>query len=119
MYKGSLSNMRYHVESADEDVMKIREDKEIHWDEFIHKVEDGHYYINRGETATILRELQEYLNCDFPYQRRNCDRDIINAFELVCRVAISLAEHPDPIQKDYITSKLYGALKFLAIEKYR
>ena len=108
--------MRYHMDSEYDDVMKIREDREKNWDDFMHRAECNQY-LTKEEAVRMLYELQEYLSCDFPFEQRNCDKGIINAFELICRAAISLVENPNPIQDSYVTSKLYAALNYLAINK--
>lgn len=108
--------MKYHVESEYDDLMEIRCDREELFEAFINNIEQGKK-VTKEEIVIILGQLQEYLNSDFPYERNPEQSNIVNAFELVCRVAISLAERPYDIDTSYISKKLFSALKFLRLEK--
>lgn len=108
--------MRYHVESEYDDVMEIMCDREELFETFINNIEQGKK-ATKEEIIIILRELQEYLNSEFPYERSPEQFNTVNAFELVCRVAISLAEKPYDIDTRYISNKLFSALKFLRLDK--
>lgn len=111
--------MKYHTSSEYDDVMAIRLNKETRWRDLIKKAELGQQFTEE-EIRKTLEDIQEYVNCDFPTDKRNCDREILDSFELVCRVAKALAEANmlnKPMDRRYITNKLYVSLKFLALDK--
>ena len=107
--------MKYHSESEYDDKMQIMCNREEIFEEFISNIEKGKQPTNK-DIILILREMQEYLNLDFPYERSPKQFNTVNAFELVCRVAIALAEKSNDIDTYYINNKLFAALKFLRLD---
>ena len=108
--------MKYHTISEHDDVMELKLNKEARWLELTKKAVRREWYTNE-EIRRTLSDIQEYVNCDFPIEEHSCDRDILDAFELVCRVAYSLAEKSESMDRRYITNKLYASLKYLALDK--
>jgi len=110
--------LKYHVKSSDELVNKIREEKDKRWCDLCNLSERAYdNYLTKKDVIDLLYDLQEYFNSDFPYEKSNCDRNVVFAFDLICRAAISAIEREE-FDAPYVTNNLIGALNYLKIKNH-
>lgn len=107
--------MKYHVSSEydTKEGMMIAQEREDVFEKFISDVEQRNK-ITRKQIVRTLKLLQEYLILEPIYNRKQNSSNVFEAFELVCRVAASLAERKK-LDTNYIGGKLSFALKSLRL----
>lgn len=107
--------MKYHDVSDDINQMQIQKERETYWANIIIKLESNDFTdsLTNEELSRVLHQIQEYVLLDFPEKKVITQGQLRLALDSMTRVAIALQREDRDSNRNYISKKLYVALKNL------
>lgn len=118
--------MKFHdlqkVNEIDISTLEIWRDMENNLLKFMSDFDnDKQQNITDEQIILCLRNIQEYTALDCPTDTER-SRNLLRSFEMICRIAISLAEsivdNSGDVSSSYIKDKLYCAIRWLKLDPY-